>query len=432
MFAIPALVKILIIFGLVVFATAKHMHLGLAAAIGGVLIALWQGLSFGAIALAAASELLNPDLLLLVALLAGIMMFSSAMKKSGAMNRFSATIAEAAPSRRVALALAPLLIGTLPMPGGAIISAPLVGAMNGDDARSPETLAAVNYWFRHVLELIWPLFPAFILTAGLTKIPVLTLVGLNLYAPVTVFILGMFFILPGAKEIPAAPHIRRNRPGLRSIALGVAPLGLVLLSYVILDLGWELLSPALGLSEDSAALIGRYVPVLLGLAAGSLYLIKISGGPKIFKNCVTTSTLELIGVIIGIRVFSALMGAADLAHAASAELASAGIPAIIVIALLPFISGIVTGVGLGYVGLSIPIVMGLIASSGTPFEAGIVIASAFGYAGMMLSPLHVCMVVTVQHFKSSLPLTIRKFAAPLAIYLVIASAYGALLISLMR
>ncbi len=432
MLSVPALFKILLIFALVVLATAKHVHLGLAAAIGGVLIALWQGLSPAAIAAATVRELFNPDLILLAVLLAGIMMFSSAMKKSGAMDTFSATIAKAAPSRRVALAVAPLLIGTLPMPGGAIISAPLVGAMNGDDARSPETLAAVNYWFRHVLELIWPLFPAFILTAGLTKIPVPTLIGLNLYAPITIYFLGMIFILPKAREISAIPRSPKDRPSLRAIVRGVAPLGIVLVGYGILDVIWELVSPSLGMNPDARSLVGRYVPVLLGLIIGSLYLIKIAGGPKIFKKSVTSSTLELIGVIIGIRVFSALMNAADLAHAASAELASAGIPAIIVIALLPFISGIVTGVGLGYVGLSIPIVMGLIASSGTPFTAGIIIASAFGYAGMMFSPLHVCMVVTVQHFKSSLPLTIRKFAIPLAIYLVIASAYGSLLIMLMR
>jgi hypothetical protein len=34
----------------------------------------------------------------------------------------------------------------------------------------------------------------------------------------------------------------------------------------------------------------------------------------------------------------------------------------VIIAVLPFISGIVTGVGIGYVGLSMPIVLALIAS----------------------------------------------------------------------
>jgi len=439
MFSIPALVKILVIFSLVVIATAKHVPLGLATALGGIVIALWQGLGPAAIALAALRELLNPDLILLVILLAVIMAFSAAMKKSGAMDAFAGAIAESAPSQRIALAVAPLLIGTLPMPGGAIISAPLVGAMNDDNSRSPETLSAINYWFRHVLELVWPLFPAFILTVGLTNLPVPTLMLLNMYAPFVLFALGLIFILPrgkGAHEETrlarekAAPKIDKAK--FRRLVRGVAPLGIVLGSYIVLDVIWELFAPNFSLGADTKALIGRYVPVLCGLLVGSLYLVKAAGDPQIFKRSISKSTFELIAVIVGIRVFSALMTAADLAHAASMELASTGIPTIVVIALLPFISGIVTGVGLGYVGLSMPIVLGLISSSGIPLKAGVVIAGAFGYAGMMFSPLHVCMVVTVQHFKTTLPSTIRKFALPLGIFILIACAYGAVLLSVMR
>jgi len=334
----------------------------------------------------------------------------------------------------------------LPMPGGAIISAPLVGAMNDDDSRSPETLSAVNYWFRHVLELVWPLFPAFILTSGLTKLPVATLIILNFYAPIVLFALGMIFILPRGKGQAAATRtgadtrpsegkaVRRrlDKAQLHRLVRGVAPLAIVLGSYVILDIIWEIIAPHLGIQEATKSLVGRYAPVLCGLVIGSLYLVNIAGGYGIFKKSMSRSTLELIAVIIGIRIFSSLMNAANLTHAASTELASAGIPAIIVIALLPFISGIVTGVGLGYVGLSIPIVIGLISSSGIPFKAGIAIASAYGYAGMMLSPLHVCMVVTIQHFKAALPSTIRKFALPLGIFIVIASLYGALLVNILR
>jgi hypothetical protein len=439
MLNIPALIKILVIFSLVVIATVKHVHLGLAAAVGGIVIALWQGLSPGATALAIFRELINPDLILLVILLTAIMAFSVAMKKSGAMDAFANAIAESAPSRRIALAVAPLLIGTLPMPGGAIISAPLVGAMNDDDSRSPETLSAVNYWFRHNLELIWPLFPAFILTAGLTKLPVATLIVLNLYAPIVLFALGLIFILPRGDKAPSGarytqesvPH-KLEKAKMHRLVRGIAPLGMVLGSYVVLDILWELLAPHLGLDANAASLIGRYAPVLCGLLIGSRYLVKIAGGPQIFKKSISKSTLELIAVIVGIRIFSALMNAADLAHAASTELAGAGIPPIIVIALLPFISGIVTGVGIGYVGLSLPIVLGLISSSGIPFKAGVVIAGAFGYAGMMFSPLHVCMVVTAQHFKTTLPSMIRRFALPLGIFIAIASVYGAILMAVSR
>jgi len=468
MINVPVLAKILVIFALIVIAASKHVHLGLAAAVGGILIALWQGMNTEGIVNAALMELTNPDLILLVLLLAAIMTFSEAMKISGAMNVFSNTVAKAMPSRRIALGVVPLLIGTLPMPGGAIISAPLVGALNDDDARGPEALSAVNYWFRHILELAWPLFPAFILTSGLTKLPTLTLIGLNIYAPIVLLILGFLFVLPksrnnsegahgSADAIPSLPNaiplsmatpsscgrasadsLSGNsisigeKPSIAEVLHGIAPLGLVLGTYIVIDVIWEALTKNISLSADVKVLLSRYVPIYIGLLIGSWYLIKASGGAWIFKHSLTNSTIDLIAVVIGIRVFSALMTSANLSNEVSLELANAGIPALVVIAVLPFISGIVTGVGMGYVGLSMPIVLALIASSGIPLKAGVMIANAFGYTGMMLSPLHVCMVVTAQHFKSSLIKVILKCALPLAIFLIIVIAYGALLMALMR
>jgi len=267
---------------LIVIAATKHVHLGLAAAIGGILIALWQGMTTEGIVKAALGELTNPDLILLVVLLAGIMVFSAAMKASGAMEVFSNTIAAAMPSRRIALGVVPLLIGTLPMPGGAIISAPLVGALNDDDARGPEALSAVNYWFRHILELAWPLFPAFILTSALTKLPPLTLIGLNIYAPIVLLILGFLFILPKEKrplkDQDGQSAAEGKKPNFSAIIHGVAPLGLVLGTYIVLDVFWEMLAKNMAISLDTKSLISRYVPIYIGLCCGSWYLIKISRG----------------------------------------------------------------------------------------------------------------------------------------------------------
>ena len=55
------------------------------------------------------------------------------------------------------------------------------------------------------------------------------------------------------------------------------------------------------------------------------------------------------------------------------------------------------------------------------------LAGAFGYAGMMLSPLHVCMVVSAEHFKVGLPATIRSFALPLSLFVAGAAIYVTIL-----
>lgn len=422
---IPVVVKILVTFFLIVFATSKKIHLGLAALFGGVLLVLWCGTPFSVVWRSFITEILSLDLWLLVALLTTIMTFSAAMKKSGGMEAFSSSVIELMPSRRLALALAPLLIGTLPMPGGAILSAPLVGAMNEDGARSPETLAAANYWFRHTLELTWPLYPAFILTVSITGIRSSQLMLLNLYAIPTLFLLGLLFILRNeTSKAEIAQKSNKTREWSFASLTGLLPLGIVLATYGFVSILPDSLFSRLGLPATVLSLLNRYLPVFLGLTASSAYLVLKYRGKRIFSGSLTGFTMRLIGVIMGIRVFSALLNSADLASLAASELASTGIPAVLVIALLPFIAGLVTGVGFGYVGLSLPIVIGIIPNvTGLPYFAGVVLSGGFGYAGMMLSPLHVCMVVTSEHFHIGLPATIKKFAVPLFLFLCVLLLY---------
>lgn len=422
---IPVVVKILLIFFLIVIATSRKVHLGLAAFIGGFIAVLWCGVPFPSAWSGFVTEILNPDLWMLVALLAAILIFSSAMKKAGGMEDFSRSVIALMPSRRLALAIAPLLIGTLPMPGGAILSAPLVDAMNEEGTYSPETLSAANYWFRHNLELAWPLYPAFILTVSITRIPSSQLMLLNLYAVPVLILLGLIFILPAEKKNAATTNkIHKSlEGGLVSLA-GLIPLAIVLTVYALASFIFDAYISKIGLSVTAASLISRYMPVFLGLVASSAYLLWKYRGKRIFSGSMTASTVRLIGVVIGIRVFSALLSSANLASGAASELATAGIPALLVIAMLPFLAGLVTGVGFGYIGLSLPLVISLIPNvAGLPFSAGIVLAGGFGYAGMMLSPLHVCMVVTAEHFHTGLSATIRKIAVPLLVFVGVVVTY---------
>ena len=427
--SIPALVQVLVIFSLVVFATTRKVHLGLAATLGGMALGLWRGLSPAAIFGYVVMELVKADTLLLLVLIIGIMAFSAAMKRSGGMDAFSKALEGITPSSRIAMATAPLLIGTLPMPGGAILSAPLVDAMDPGRSRGRETLSAANYWFRHNLELVWPLYPSFVLSASITGLSVGRLMTLNAYSLPILFFLGLIFILPkvstGSGE-RAAVALERPAFAKRLAQFGhsVMPLALLLGSYVVVDILWRFFSPALTLDADTRTVLGRYLPILTGIVVGSAAIWFGPAGFGAFRGSVSGNTLKLVAVVAGIRIFSTLISIGGVAAAAAGELAAAGIPALVAVALLPFIAALVTGIGFGYVGLAFPIVLGLVPEGGAfPREAAIVLAGAFGYAGMMLSPLHVCMVVSAEHFGTGIVATIRRFAIPLGAFLVIALAY---------
>jgi len=71
------------------------------------------------------------------------------------------------PQSRVVGTVMSALIGLLPMPGGALFSAPLVGEALSKINASPEHKTALNYWFRHIWEYWWPMYPGVILAIAL-------------------------------------------------------------------------------------------------------------------------------------------------------------------------------------------------------------------------------------------------------------------------
>jgi hypothetical protein len=86
-------------------------------------------------------------------------------------------------------------------------------------------------------------------------------------------------------------------------------------------------------------------------------------------------------------------------------LAVEGIPVLPVLFILPFISGVLTGLTVGFVGSTFPIIWGLESAQSV---GAISFAFASGYAGVLLSPVHLCLVLTREYFGASMPDIYRK------------------------
>ena len=104
------------------------------------------------------------------------------------------------------------------------------------------------------------------------------------------------------------------------------------------------------------------------------------------------------------------------------DLFTLGVPILAVMMLVPFLSGVVTGVAMGYVGASFPLVFALLGTHAplNQVAATTSLAYACGYMGMMLSPIHICFVVTGQYFKSS-PFRSYRFLLGPAVVVIVAA-----------
>jgi hypothetical protein len=69
----------------------------------------------------------------------------------------------------------------------------------------------------------------------------------------------------------------------------------------------------------------------------------------------------------------------------------------VIAGILTFVAGIMTGTAGGFVAVSMPIVVAL-----APGEIAVAaVGFVLGTAGQMLSPMHLCILVTVKYFKSN-------------------------------
>ncbi|HSR32320.1 MAG TPA: DUF401 family protein [Anaerolineae bacterium] len=280
--------------------------------------------------------------------------------------------------RRWLLALMPMLIGMLPMVGGAMFSAPMVEeASQGLDV-SRERRTFVNYWFRHSLEPVFPLYPSLVLAAGLmgATVQALTITQWPLFLAAVIG--GILFGLLGIQRAVGAEDQSPNRKDTWVLFLkSIWPIFLVLFLSVVL--GVDLI---LSLLLTIAALIAAH-------RIGPRELLALARG----------TPLGTVPIIFGAMIFRRILETSHAVEAASQALAGPGIPLPIIVFAVPMVAGLLTGLAVAAFAIGFPIVFPLCGPDLVSSGYGL-LAFAGGMVGMMLSPVHLCLALTRVYFKA--------------------------------
>jgi len=160
---ISAIIRIFLVFVFILICIRKHLSLGNAFLMGAIFLGVLFGLGPKAMGSAAVLSVIYPKTLLLAIIVSLILILSSSMESAGQMKRLLTNFQGLISNPRINLVVFPALIGLLPMPGGAIFSAPMVKELGKGTSLSPDLLSFINYWFRHIWECWWPLYPAYCL-----------------------------------------------------------------------------------------------------------------------------------------------------------------------------------------------------------------------------------------------------------------------------
>jgi len=418
--ALLPLAKVLLAFCAMLAGIRLRLGLFLSLLGGSLLLALLFGMGPVAWALAALEGMLQSKTLFLCAVVAVILVLSDLLDLCGQAARLLDALGGRIRSPRLALAFFPALIGLLPMPGGAVFSAPMVRTMAerlprdaeaaGKAAVSPCDQALINYWYRHVWELAWPLYPGVILAASLSGIPLVQLALLLSPAPVAGLLAGWWFVLrPSTKSMTAAarmsPPVDGADTSLRTILREGLPLIVAIAGAVLLEVLIATLAPEVPFEW------GVIAALLLSMTVTAVQN-RIAPG-RIARLFLKKHLLTMLSVVLAIFVFKevlqqsgAIQRIADTAGGDFALFAAA--------VFLPFFVGMVSGLNIAFVGASFPLILGLLEQTGLQPElwAYVALGMFAGYAGVMASPLHLCFILTCQYFQVGLHQAWRRILPP--------------------
>lgn len=370
--------------------------------------------------------------LTLLAILVLVLILGSVFQHTGNADRMTDGLSRLIPDYRVSAILPAMLIGFLPMLGGAMLSAPMVKRFADRMRLSPEQATFANYWFRHVWEFSWPLYVGLLLAADILNVP-LRLIILRLL-PLT-FSAILFGWLLQLRHYPSGmePAVRSGLPGsgadddyasienpggagipdtekqdrtvgytpgwtsstnLRDAEVQAAPpktrldeiLNVILLSWPILAV------IVLFLVFDLPLL-----PVLFAVVAVDLALAKPSRSDlaRILKS---GFELRILMVGLGVMVFAKVLQDTDALSLVGELNSSFPMLSWPIVFMVPFSVAFATGVNHTFVGIGFPLILPLLGTGDETSYSMIVLAFAGGFTGVMLSPFHLCLALTREYY----------------------------------
>ncbi len=387
------LLKIGAAFALIVLLLRFKWNLGLVMLAGAVFLGALYLISPLSQAQVMLRACIDPVTINLVTGLILIMMLENIIRKRGVLKRMMEAVVNVARDRRVAMAVLPGVIGVLPSAGGAAFSAPMVQEAAADVDITPERKAFVNYWFRHIWEYISPLYPGVILAAAVTRIPLNSFMVSQLPLPLALVGAGALLAFRGVETAPVQG--KRTREEFTALFVTLLPItaAIVLVAIVKLPL--------------AVAMIMIVVAMLL--------FYRYSAN-EIMTTLRESLSINIVLMVAGIMVFKGMLEASGAIEALPAFFHKSGLPVGLVLFTLPFIVGLLTGLTVGFVGATFPIITAML--GGTPDPGSISFAFASGFAGVMLSPTHLCLLLTLRYFKADMAGTYRLMYGPVVLVLL--------------
>jgi hypothetical protein len=283
------------------------------------------------------------------------------------------------------LGVIPAVYGLMPVPGGALFSAPMVSEEGKEYHLSRDQKNFLNVWFRHIWFPIYPISSAMILICSerFSNIDIYLLILVNIPAFLVSIVIGYFYLKKFVKKPMGQQRgFKKNYRGLIYLFPPVLPLIL----YGFLQF--------FGFPQIRSFIIGVFLSIVF-----LRFMIDGKGYLDIIKKSLAW---RLPVAIFGIMIFREMFEVSK-ANVVFAEIISGfSFPAVLMIIIIPLSLGLVTGYNLGAIALSYFLVESFFPLSGVAIVGLTSIIFISSLAGYLISPIHLCNVLSSEYFKTDI------------------------------
>jgi len=269
------------------------------------------------------------------------------------------------------------------MMGGAMMGAPIVEEAAKRWDLPPAWKTFFNYWFRHIWEYVLPTYPGIVLTSAILGVSI---------REISLFNLPLFIAAVCSGIIFGYKNVRRNPPVNKSCKKGDMTNNFFKLLRSLSPLLFALFL-VIALKVDLV-----YSFVLTIAVLWVRYRISLRDMGRMVRKSIS---IEMALMVLGVMFFQKMLETTKTISVISESLSAMGFPSLLIVISLPFIVGILTGITIAFVGITFPILLPFFHSDGH-FLTYMMLSYASGYCGVILSPMHLCLILTKDYFNAGL------------------------------
>ncbi|NJE07021.1 TIGR00529 family membrane protein [Thermococcus sp. M39] len=390
--------KLLVTFAFVIILIRLKVHVGISIFAGSVLLGILFGLTPLELIKAFYYSSTAWSTVRLILIIVFIMAMTNIFSQIGYLKNMEKAIKELFPKAKYSLAMLPALIGLMPMPAGALVSAPMIEEVANKLNLKPEEKTVVNYWFRHVWEFSWPMYQAIIIASAILGIAVREFSTKMFPLTILMIIIGYILLLKPISD--ETSEIGNRKEGAKLLLKATYPILVIILISIVL--GYDMVYGA-----------------LVGFLSTLLPHFKKLDKKQILKH---GTQPKIIFLLLAVMYFKYILQTTGAVSALPKAIIQLNLPVTFVITLTPFIVGLMTGISFAYVGMAFPLLLPFF----TSFDK-IALAYLSGYMGMLFSPVHLCLVFSAEYYKAELERVYRKLLVPGAVLFILGVIYTILL-----